>query len=282
MSATSFVQMVRAELLRLRRNTTMMTIAGVLTIGVVVLYFGVSEIEHLSDPSSYGPAGGINRFDDVTVLLSIYFGALAAILVGTEAGTSDLASGVFRDMVVTGRERLWLFAVRVPAALIVTLAFGALALVLSLGATYAFAGSGGGLQTFAHAIGGGAPTATSPFAAPGAGYVVDSVLWVVSAEAVLCVIAVGLGSLTGSRAASLTTLIGWQLIAGRLLARIAFLGSARDLMIPNVALGSLKPGQPLPDTNGLTMSAGAAVVVLALWLGGWLAAGAWRTRTRDA
>ena len=274
MSATSFIQMVRAELLRLRRNTAMMTLAGVLTIGVVVLYFGLSEIEHLTDPGSYGPAGGIDRFNDATILLSIWFGALAAILVGTEAGTSDLSSGVFRDMVVTGRERLWLFAVRVPAALIVTLAFGAVALALSLGATYAFAG--GAVVRASAAPGAG------PFAAPGAGYVADSVLWVVGAEAVLCVIAVGLGSLTGSRAASLTTLIGWQLIAGRLLARIAFLGSARDLMIPNVALGSLKPGQPLPDTDGLTMSAGAAVVVLALWLGGWLAAGAWRTGTRDA
>jgi hypothetical protein len=276
---TSFIQMVPAELLRLRRNTAMMTLAGVLTIGVVVLYFGVSEIEHLSDPGSYGPAGGIDRFNDATILLSIWFGALAAILVGTEAGTSDLASGVFRDMVVTGRERLWLFAVRVPAALIVTLGFGALALALSLGATYAFAGSGGGFGALVHTV--GAPGA-GPLAAPGAGYAIDSVLWVVCAEAILCVVAVGLGSLTGSRAASLTMLIGWQLIAGRLLARIAFLGSARDLMIPNVALGSLKPGQPLPDTGGLTMSAGAAVVVLALWLGGWLVAGAWRTRTRDA
>ena len=31
---------------------------------------------------------------------------------------------------------------------------------------------------------------------------------------------------------------------------ISFLGQARDA-IPNVALGALKPGEPLPDTNGL-------------------------------
>ena len=62
---------------------------------------------------------------------------------------------------------------------------------------------------------------------------------------------------------------------------ISLLGSARDV-IPNVALGALKPGEQLPDTNGLTMSAGLAAVILAIWLLAWVAAGAWRTRTRGA
>ena len=106
-------------------------------------------------------------------------------------------------------------------------------------------------------------------------------LWVLAAQGVLCVIAVGLGSLTGSRAASLVTLIGWEVIAGRLLAMTTFLGNARDV-IPNVALGALKPGEPLPDTNGLTMGVGLAVAVLVIWAVCWLGAGAWRTHTRDA
>ena len=55
---------------------------------------------------------------------------------------------------------------------------------------------------------------------------IDSVLWVCGAQALMCVVAVGLGSLTGSRAASLVTLIGWQVIAGRLLAMVSFLGGA--------------------------------------------------------
>jgi hypothetical protein len=260
MSAATFVAMVRAELLRIRRRRSIMAIAGFFTVGVIAIYFGISEIQHLADPGRYGPAGGVHNFNRATVILSIFFGSLAAILIGTEAGTTDIASGVFRDVVVTGRERLWLFAVRVPAALIVTLGFCVLALAVALGAGYAFAG--------------GLPT-------PSASYAIDSVLWVCGAEALLCVIAVGLGSLTGSRAASLTALIGWQVIAGRLLAMITFLGSARDA-IPNIALGALKPGEQLPDTNGLTMSAGLAVVVLAIWLLAWLAAGAWRTRTRAA
>jgi hypothetical protein len=260
MSATTFLQMLSAELLKLRRRRAIMAIAAFFTVGVMVLYYGISEIQHLADPARYGPAGGVNNFNRATVILSIFFGALTAILVGTEAGTTDTASGVFRDIVVTGRERLWLFAVRVPAALIVTLTLGLSALGLALAATYGFAG--------------GLPT-------PDATYVVDSVLWVGGSQALLCVIAVGLGSLTGSRAGSLTALLGWQLIAGRLLAMITFLGGARDV-IPNIALGALKPGEQLPDTNGLTMSSALAVLIVALWVVVWLALGAWRTRTRDA
>jgi hypothetical protein len=263
MSTTIFLQMLRAELLKLRRSRTIMMLAGFFTVGLTVIVCAVNEAQHLADPGRYGPAGGISNFNDSTLLLSVFFGALAAILVGTEAGTTDSASGVFRDLVVTGRGRLWLFAVRVPAALIVTLGFGAVALAISLAAAYGFAGSAG------------------PTAAPSAGYAIDSVLWVLATQVLLCVIAVGLGSLTGSRAASLTALIGWEVIAGRLLARISFLGSVRDV-IPNVALGALKPGAPLPDDAGLTMSAGLAVAILVIWLVAWLAAGAWRTRTIDA
>jgi hypothetical protein len=260
MSATTYVQMVRAELLKLRRKRSVIAIAAFFTIGVVLLYFGISAILHATDSAKYGPAGGIVSFNRATVILSVFFGALSAILVGTEAGTTDTASGVFRDIVITGRERLWLFAVRVPAALIVTLALGLLALGISLAAAYGLAG---GLTT------------------PDGSYAIDSVLWVCGGEAVLCIIAVGLGSLTGSRAASLTALIGWQVVAGRLLALLTFLGDARDV-IPNIALGALKPGAPLEDTNGLTMSSGLAVLILAAWVVAWLGLGAWRTRTRDA
>ena len=72
-------------------------------------------------------------------------------------------------------------------------------------------------------------------------------MWVV----IRCVVAVGLGSFTGSRAASLLMLVGWQVIANRLLAMITFLGGAPDAL-PNVALGAPKPGEALPDVHGLT------------------------------
>jgi hypothetical protein len=260
MTPRTYMQMVAADLLKLRRKRSVVALAAFFTIGIVVLYFGISELQHASDPARYGPGGGLHNYDRIVDILGVLFGALSPILVGTEIGATDLASGTFRDLVVTGRSRLWLYAVRIPAALIVTLAFALVAVGLSLAAGYGFAG--------------GLPT-------PDASYAIDSVLWLCGAQAVLCVIAVGVGSLSGSRAASLTVLIGGEVIAGRLLAQVSFFGSARDL-IPNIALGALKPGMPLPDTNGLTMNAGLAVFVLAVWGLVWLAAGAWRTAERDA
>lgn len=46
-----------------------------------------------------------------------------------------MASGVFRDLVATGRSRLSLFLVRAPAAIIVTLAFTGAAFLITVGAT---------------------------------------------------------------------------------------------------------------------------------------------------
>jgi len=260
MTLVTFRQMVGAELLKLRRRRGILALAAFLGVGVVALYFGVLAIEHATAPLTNGPAGGLRNYDRATVALSVFFGALAAILVGTEAGTADEGAGVFRDLVVTGRARLWLFAVRVPAALIVTTALALVALAVALAATFGFAG--------------GLPT-------PGASFVIDSVLWVCGAQALMSVIAVGLGSLTGSRAVSLTVLIGWTAIASRLLPSIGFLGSARDA-IPNLALGSFKPGRVLPDANGIVPSTGVALAVVAAWVLVWLAVGAWRTATRDA
>jgi ABC-type transport system involved in multi-copper enzyme maturation permease subunit len=260
MTARTYMQMIGADLTKLRRKRSIMAMAAFFTVGIVVIYFGISEIQHASDSVRYGPAGGVHNYNRIVEILGVFFGALSAILIGTEAGVADLASGTFRDLVVTGRSRLWLYAARIPAALIVTLAFALLAVGLSLAAGYGFAG--------------GLPT-------PSASFAIDSVLWVCAAQTVLCVIAVGVGSLSGSRAASLTALIGGEVIAGRLLAQVSFFGSARDL-IPNIALGALKRGDPLPDTNGLMMGAGLAVLVLVAWGLACLAAGAWRTAERDA
>ena len=74
-------------------------------------------IQHASNPGKYGPAGGVQNFTDGLRVVALFFGPLAAILIGVEAGTGDASAGVFRDLVVTGRSRLALFATRVPAAL---------------------------------------------------------------------------------------------------------------------------------------------------------------------
>lgn len=250
-------QMFSAEVLKLRRNRGLMAFAFVLTVGVVGLYFGYAAIRHASDPAQYGPAGGTAGFGRAVRALGLYFGSLAAILVGTEAGTADLSSGVFRDLVTTGRSRLALFAVRAPAAIALTLAFSVPALLISIAATFQFAG---GLAT------------------PSISLLLQSAGWIVLANAVLASVAVGVGSLTASRGLTLTGVFGWHVVASQLLMNAVSLGSLRDALLP-ASLGQL---MPVDSGISVTMSTGVAVAVLAGWLVMATAAGAWRTQTQDA
>jgi hypothetical protein len=183
---------------------------------------------------------------------------LAAVLIGSEAGTSDRSSGVFRDLVVTGRPRLALFAVRLPAAFIVTLAVTGLGYALALIGVFAFAG--------------GTPTPSLSLILQGAG-------WLALADLAVVAFAVGIGSLTGSRAVTLTAVIGWVAIATNILLSVSFLGSLRDgLLTP--ALTQLAPLADLHRT--VSMATGVAVIVTLAWIVIPALLGAWRTQTLDA
>jgi len=179
------------------------------------------------------------------------------VLIGSEAGTADMASGVFRDLVATGRSRLSLFFVRAPAAIIVTAVFNGLALLITITATFLFAG--------------GQPT-------PDLSLILQSAGWILLSNAVLAAFAVGLGSLTGSRAVTLTAVIGWQTVATQLLLNITSLGDARDGLLT----AALTQIAPFDFGTGVTMATGVAVAVVAAWLVIPAALGAWRTCTRDA
>ncbi|HZE06911.1 MAG TPA: ABC transporter permease [Solirubrobacteraceae bacterium] len=254
---TVVFDMFSAEVLKLRRNRGLMAFTFLLTVGVIVLYFGYTAARHASNPARYGPAGGLDDFQHAVRMLGLYFGGLAAILVGTEAGTADLSSGVFRDLVTTGRSRLALFAARAPAAVAVSVAFTTVAFALSAAATFQFAG---GLPT---------PTASA---------ILESFGWMVLANAVLASLAVGVGSLTGSRGLTLTGVIGWQTIVSQLLLNATSLGSVRDGLLP----ASLEQLAPMPAGIPFTVSTVAAIAVVVGWAAIPAAVGAWRTRTQDA
>jgi len=257
MTPTIARDMFTAEVLKLRRRRPLMAFAGVLSLGVVVIFMGYLQIRHATNPAKYIPTGGIDGYRHLLRALGQYFGVLAAILIGTEAGTADLSSGVFRDLVSTGRSRLALFTVRVPAAIAVTLTFSAAAYALGLVGTFAFAG-------------------TSP--TPSLSTVLEGAGWIALSNSLLAALAVGVGSLTASRSVTLTALIGWQLVATEILLNIKPLGSVRDGLI-TPALGQLAP---VHYYSGVTMASGTAVAVLAGWALLPTLTGAWRTRTRDA
>jgi hypothetical protein len=225
----------------------------------LVVWTGYQVIEHASNPAQYGPAGGLHHFVKMLDLLGLFMGPVAAVLIGAEAGAGDLAAGVFRDNVLTGRSRWALFLARIPAALIVSFAVTAIAYVFGLAVTFGFAG--------------GLPT-------PDLSLILESTAWLALANGAVCVLAVGVATLTGSRPGTVTALIGWQLILSPMLVQSSSLGSARSGLLDG-ALLFLKPG-PASGAPTITMSVAVAILVTLAWVVILPALGGWRTRTRDA
>jgi hypothetical protein len=252
-------QMIGAEFLRLRKKLGLMALALAVVLGPLVVWAGYQVIEHASNPAAYGPAGGVTDFVKMLNLLGIFMGPVTAVLIGAEAGAGDLAAGVFRDNVLTGRSRLALFLTRIPAALAVTFAVIGIAFAVGLAVTFGFAG---GLAT------------------PSLSVVLQSAAWLALANGVVCVIAIGLASLTGSRPGTITALIGWELVLSPLLVQSSSLGSLRRGLLDAVLL-FLKPGAA-GGAPTIPMPVAVALVVLVCWFLVLPVLGAWRMQTRDA
>ena len=103
-------------------------------------------------------------------MLAFFFGPLAAIMIGTDGGAGDLAAGVFRDLVVTGRSRVALFASRIPAAVGLTWLVVLAGYALTLIGTYALAS--------------GSPT-------PSGALALNGLLFSLFSTGVICIVAVG-------------------------------------------------------------------------------------------
>lgn len=260
-SAAVAAQMFGADYLKLRRKRWLVWLSLFLTLGILVIIYVVTVIQHASSPAEHGPAGGVKNFRDGLNVLTLFFGPLAAILIGVEAGTGDASGGVFRDLVVTGRSRVALFATRVPAALALCWAVVLAGFLLLLAGTFVFASS--------------LPT-------PDTSLIFNSLGFALLSTGVLCVIAVGLASLTTSRPGALATLIAWQIIASPLLASIGSLGSAREWLLSQAIVHFNPVSAEGRHGATVTLSQGTALVVLIVWLAVFLALGAWRTRTMDA
>ena len=89
---------------------------------------------------------------------------------------------------------------------------------------------------------------------------------------------VGVASVSGSRAVTLTAVIGWEMVASHILLSASSLGSARNAVLN----GALLEFIPVEEHGDVVMATGTAILVIALWLVVATALGAWRTRVRDA
>jgi hypothetical protein len=269
------VPLIGAKLLELRRRRVLMAVTAVLTVGMPVIFYGIREIYHLSDPARFGPAGS-DAFANVVTLMA-EFGFIAAVMLGATAATGDLTDGMFRHLVITGRSRLALYLARIPAGLSILLSLAAVGFTVTALAT---------------AFLGGPEPASAVTALPGD--LARSGLWLELDLVIGFTVGLGLGSLTGQRTLPVVLLTVWQIIitpelAGHVLphlinAQRIVVGVAMDQLKPAVLAGGVTVGptggiQPalLPPMPTWSMAA-----VIAGWVLGWLAIGAWKMATRDA
>jgi hypothetical protein len=94
---------------------------------------------HANDPAHHGPAGGLDHLAGTASTL-VTLAPVAGVLLGAAAGAGDVEAGLFRELVVTGRSRLALFAAQVPGGLALLVPMVAVAWALAVGASFAFAG----------------------------------------------------------------------------------------------------------------------------------------------
>jgi hypothetical protein len=292
-------RLVSSKLLELRKRRGLTVAVLILTVGILVVIDGIFLILHAADPNTYGPAGGLQKLRGFSFAFIQTFG-IASVLVGAAAGSTDLSDGVFRHLVTTGRSRLAIFIAKVPAGLLVILPITAFAYALeAVVATY-FAPSGS-VQTLA-----GIPSAIANHpggsikvppliiqsATPPIHLLVQVGLWLMLQVVVAFVIGLGLGSLTGSRSATIAILIALQLVVTPLLSGVniphllnlqrAFVGVAMVQLEPSGLVGFAGGGNQATLLGIPAMPVFGVAIVISAWVAGWLALGAWRAVKRDA
>jgi ABC-type transport system involved in multi-copper enzyme maturation permease subunit len=253
--------LVRSDLLKLRKRRSLSIVVGLLTTGAIAITYTIIELLHVSNSAKHGVAGGIQNLGHGAFLMAL-LGAVAAAIVGSTAGAADLDAGVYRDLVVTGRSRLALFASRLTGGLAYLLPFIAVAYTATCVITVALRGS---------------------LPASSVHLMVVTGLWALLSVTVYYLVAVAVAALTGSRSYTIGIVLAWTLALTPIITSISALGIAREL-VPGAALGRIAPSalrHPLSQGPTVHMSVAAGIAVLLSWTIPLLAAGAWRDTHRD-
>jgi hypothetical protein len=268
--------LISAKFLELRKRRVLMTVTVAFTVALPVIFYGIRLIYHLSDPAVYAPAGAPGAFATAGTVMD-EFGFIIATALGATAGTADLTDGMFRHLVITGRSRLALYLARIPAGLCLLLGLAAAGFTVACLVT-AFLGS---------------PEPASAVAVSPAG-MIRSGLWLQLDLVIGFTVGLGLGSLMGQRTVPVILLIVLEIIITPALADHAlphFINGER--LVAGVAMDQLKPAAL---AGGTTIGPGggprelhlppmpgwALITVIAGWIVGWSAIGAWKMATRDA
>ena len=267
--------LISTKVLELRKRRTLMIVTAAFTVGLPVIFYAIRLAYHLGNPARYAPAGAPDAFATIGTLMG-EFGFIIAATLGATAATADLTDGMFRHLVITGRPRLALYLARIPAGLSILLSAAAVGFTVACLVT-AFLGSPQGAGT----------VNLSPGAMIGAG------LWLELDLVIGFTVGLGLGSLMGQRTVPVILLIVLEIIITPVLTDHPlpyFLNGER--LVVGVAMDQLKPaalagGQQVGPGGGVglqvpPMPTWAMITVIAGWIIGWSAIGAWRMVTRDA
>ena len=183
-------------------------------------------------------------------------GFLVGAIVGATAGAQDLDTGVFRDLAATGRSRTALFLSRVGGAWVVVGALTVLTLAVDVAGAFA------ARRRHPHA---------------GVGDIVEGAAMVLASGALGAALAVGLAALVGSRGPVIAILLAMHLIFEPQLQGAGFLGDARQAL-PISAINRI--GDQAGDLD-YSIALGTSSPSSLAWIAAALAAGAWRTKTRE-
>lgn len=131
--------LIGTRFMELRKRRGLMITLVLVTVGIPSVFLGIRLILHAAAPKTYGPAGGYDSYTALTAGVLYTFGFIAAAALGCTAGSVDLAEGMFRHLVITGRSRVALYLARIPAGLaiigsLVALGFGIVCAVCVLAA----------------------------------------------------------------------------------------------------------------------------------------------------
>ncbi|MEX0992845.1 MAG: hypothetical protein WDZ37_02510 [Solirubrobacterales bacterium] len=239
--------MIKQEYLKIVRRRGLFLTAVILTTVVAIAVIVMSLVVHGSKPQEY--TGGKELLEDFTgaiVLPAVVF----AILMGAQTGAWDMANGTFRYMAMTGRPRMELYAVRLPALIAAILAFVGPAMAIAVVGSLALP-----LEDF---------TAVTTAA------ILDFVWELMLVLATYSLVSMAIGALLRSIGAAIAVSLVLNLIGLNLLAALDSVNETLgDLMLPNV-IGRLTGGDS-------SVSIALAATALIVWLGAFLGAGALRT-----
>lgn len=281
------LRMVRAEVLRIRKNRGVMIAAFAMTLLIGVLITVIPELYRLGH-HGLAYVGGERGLERASIAVG-FLGSIGAMIMGSAAASIDLSTGVFRDLVATGRSRTSLFLARVAGALVSWVPVVTIAYAVTAGLDWWFSRHGAPVSPECVAGLRGATCAYFSGATPPVSQFVEWYLWILAYTCFLLLVAVGLAALAGSRAITLGILIPFQLFVAPILSAVSQIGGARELLytqsisriVPQVGPVVGAGARHLLGTT-VTTSLVTAWLVLALWVVVFCGAGCWRTVRRDA